>query len=128
MTATAGFLNEPQPGYIAHTRLSAAFVYDLSYLDAAMLLAETAAPAALHMTATTHRYIDKQLNHPEMSAYNLAFNTTQSFQSACEQRPRLQRQWLAYLRCTGVEDDGIAELLNGLGWSSLGSARIVDVS
>lgn len=128
MTATAGFLSEPQPGYIAHTALSAPFVSNLSYLDAAMLLAETAAPAALHMTAATQRCMDGHSDRPEASAYSLAFNTSQTFQSAYEQRPRLHRQWLAYLRYTGAEDDGIIELLNGLDWFSLSSACIVDVS
>lgn len=47
MTATAGFLCEPQPGYISHSPLSAPFITDLSYLDATMFLAGTVAPAAL---------------------------------------------------------------------------------
>jgi hypothetical protein len=53
MTATAGFLHKPQPGRIAHTPLLAPFVNNLSYLDAAMFLAKTAAPTALYMTAAT---------------------------------------------------------------------------
>lgn len=128
MTATAGFLDEPQPGYISHTVLSAPFVSNLSYLDATMLLAKVAAPAALHMTAATQRCREGHADHPEASAYSVAFNTTQSFQSACEQRPRLHRQWLAYLRYTGEEDDGIIELLNGLGWFNVSSACIVNMS
>lgn len=128
MTATAGFLSEPQPGYIAHTTLSAPFVSNISYLDAAMLLAETATPAALHMTAATQRYMDGDSDRPGASAYGIAFNTTQTFQSACEQQPKLYRQWLAYLRCTGAEDDGMIELLNKLDWFSLSSACIVNVS
>lgn len=128
MTATAGFLDEPRPGYIAHTTLSAHFVSDLSYLDATMLLAGTAAPAALQMTTATRRGFDGHSDSLGASAYCLAFNTTQTFQSACEQRPRLQRQWLAYLRHIGAEDDGMIEALNGLGLFSLSNACVVDVS
>jgi hypothetical protein len=105
-TVTAGFLHEPQPGHIAHTALSAPFVTKLSYLDAAIFLAETAAP----------------------TAYTLAFSTSQTFQSACEQQTRLQRQWSAYRRCMGDMDDSLTELLSQLDWRSLGNACIVDVS
>lgn len=130
LMATAGFLGEPQPGHIAHTALSASFVTDLGYLDAAMLLAKTAAPTALQMTAATQIYMDGHPHRPATSAYSLAFNTAQTFQSACEEQPRLNSQWLAYLRCTESEGDGITGLLSGTGWFNLalGSARVVDVS
>jgi predicted transcriptional regulator len=36
MIATAGFLQEPEPGFVAHTALSASFSTELSYFDAAM--------------------------------------------------------------------------------------------
>ncbi|KAK3370066.1 hypothetical protein B0H63DRAFT_306509 [Podospora didyma] len=132
MTATADFLSEPQPGYISHTPLSAPFVTNLSYLDAAMLLAETAAPAALHMTIATQRSLEKKgtgrrSERPEESAYNVAFHSSQTFQSACEQRPKLHRQWLAYLRYVGADHDAVIELLGGLDWFSLSGANIVDV-
>ena len=126
MTATAGFLHEPQPGHIAHTALSAPFVTNLSFLDATMFLAETAAPTALHMATATQRY--GHVESPSDSAYSIAFNTSQPFQLACVERTRLQRQWSAYRRCTGDMDDSVTELLGRLNWRSLGSACIVDVS
>ena len=126
MTATAGFLHEPRPGQIAHTALSAPFVTNLSYLDATKFLAETAAPTALHMTTATQRH--GHLESPSDSAYSIAFNTSQPFQSACVERTKLQRQWSAYRRCAGDKDDGLTELLGRLNWRSLGSAYIVDVS
>lgn len=126
MTATAGFLCEPQPGFISHTPLSSPFVVKPSYLDAAMFLAETAAPVALQMSASTQRYGNSE--RPNESAFTVAFNTSQSFQTACEQKVKLQRQWPAFLRCAGDMDDGVAELLGRLDWHSLGNACIVDVS
>ncbi|KAI1504044.1 O-methyltransferase family protein [Biscogniauxia marginata] len=125
MTATAGFLQEPQPGYIAHTALSAPFVTKLFYLDAAMFLAETAAPTALQMASATQR--NGSSEYSTESAYSTAFNTSQSFASACEQRAKLQRQWAAYRRCAGDADNGVVELLSKLDWRSLGNACIVDV-
>lgn len=121
MTATVGFLHETQPEHIAHTPLSASFVTDLVFLDAAMFLAETAAPTALHMTTATHQ-------HGQQSAYSIAFPTSEPFPSACAERWKLQRQWSAYRRCVGDVDDGVTETIAQLKWRSLGSACVVDVS
>jgi hypothetical protein len=125
-TVTAGFLHEPQPGHISHTALSAPFVTKLSYLDAAIFLAETAAPTALQMAVATQR--NGHSDRLSESAYSLAFSTSQTFQSACEQQTKLQRQWSAYRRCMGDMDDSLTELLSQLDWRSLGNACIVDVS
>lgn len=126
MTATAGFLHESPQGHIAHTALSAPFVTDLSFLDATMFLAETAAPTALHMATATQRH--GRLESPGDSAYSIAFNTPQPFEAACVERTKLHRQWSAYRRCAGYMDDSVTELLGRLNWLSLGSACIVDVS
>ncbi len=125
MTATAGFLWEPQPGEIAHTTLSARFVTDLSFFDAIMFLAESAAPTALHMaTATERQGRRKDLSE---SAYSVAFNTTKPFHSDCLEQPRLQRRYNAYVRYTAAARNRFIDLLAGLNWRSLGSACVVDV-
>ena len=121
MTATAGFLYEPQPGHVTHTPLSAPFVTKLDFLDAALFLAETAAPAAFNMVAATQ-------HHEDQSAYSFAFPLSHDFATACAERPKLQRQWSAYRRYVGDIDDGVTELLGRLKWHSLGNTCIVDVS
>ena len=126
MTATAGFLREPQPGQIAHTTLSARFVTDLSFFDAIMFLAESAAPTALQMAAATER--QGRRKDSSESAYSVAFNTTKPFQSACLEQPRLQRRYNAYMRYTAAASNGFIELLARLNWRSLGNSCIVDVS
>lgn len=119
MTATVGFLQEPRPSHIAHTRLSTPFVTNLAFLDAIMFLADTAAPAALHMASATQR-------HSQSSAYSIAFTTTQPFLTACIENTKLQRQWSAYCRCVGAVENGVTELINRLKWRSLGNACVVD--
>ncbi|KAK4141038.1 uncharacterized protein C8A04DRAFT_31357 [Dichotomopilus funicola] len=127
-TATAGFLCEPEPGHVAHTPLSAPFVAELSYLDAAMFLAETAAPAALRMAAATRRFGDTA-SQPAETAYGLAFDAgPRGFQGALEQRTKLQRQWPAFAGHLVAMEDSISELLGKLDWTSLGSSCIVDIS
>lgn len=121
LMATAGFLQEPQPGsgQVAHTGLSASFVTHFPNLDAAMFLSGTAAPAALQMPEATLR---------QLSGFELSSNTGLTFSAVCEQQPRMQRQWAAYLGTVGDTSRGLIDLLDRLDWASLGSACIVDVS
>ncbi|KAL2864650.1 uncharacterized protein BJX67DRAFT_373656 [Aspergillus lucknowensis] len=126
MTATAGFLKEPQTGQVAHSALSAPFVTKPSYLDAVMFLAGTVAPAALQMPTATQRF-GSSLRANE-TAYNLAFNTPNTFSSLCEQRPKLQRQWPAFLRYgTNEADDRVTDLLSRLDQLRLGNITVVEV-
>ncbi|KUI53801.1 hypothetical protein VP1G_01134 [Cytospora mali] len=120
LMATAGFLQEPQPGsgQVAHTGLSASFVTNFPNLDAVMLLSGTAAPAALQMSEATQR---------QLSGFTLSSNTGLPFTSACEQQPRLKRQWSAYLGCVGDTSQVLVDLLDRLDWASLGNVCIVDV-
>jgi hypothetical protein len=126
MTATSGFLCEPKSGEIAHTPLSARFVTDLSFYDALMFLAESAAPSALNMAVATERQ-GRQKDSKE-SAYSVAFNTSKPFQSACMEQPRLQRRYNAYVRYTGASSTGFIELLARLNWRGMGNACVVHVS
>ncbi|KAK5690387.1 hypothetical protein LTR97_012255 [Elasticomyces elasticus] len=122
MAATAGFLHEPQPGRIAHTALSSAFVTRFSLQDASMFLAENAAPTALHMaTAQPHH------DHPgSESAYAVASNTSTPFHSAIADEERLQRQYSAYRKCSEDAEDSVPQVLLRLNWRSMGSACVVD--
>ncbi|KAL4784955.1 histidine phosphatase superfamily [Aspergillus varians] len=126
MTATAGFLHEPRSGQVAHSALSAPFVTKPSYLDAVMFLASTVAPAALQMPTATQRFGASL--RPNETAYNLAFNSPTTFASTCEQRPKLQRQWPAFLRYgTNDVDDRVTDLLSRLDHFRRGSISIVEV-
>lgn len=126
MMATAGFLSEPQPGRIAHTALSAQFVTKLSYLDAAMFLAETAAPVSLKMGEATRRFPCSNL--PNESAYSLAFSTSQPFQAICRQKNKISRQWSAYLQCAEDPADSMTDILGRLDWRNVRKACMIDVS
>lgn len=126
MTATAGFLCEPQPGDVAHSRLSAQFVGKPSLLDAVMFISEIAVPAALHMPEATRLYRHSQLAHE--TARNIASRSSRSFTAACEQEPKLQRQVAAFERLAASNtDDGVTDALSLLDWRRLGKAKVVEV-
>ncbi|KAH8777812.1 hypothetical protein F5883DRAFT_627027 [Diaporthe sp. PMI_573] len=128
LTSIFGFLSEPQPGIVAHTPLSAHFVTQPSLLDAAIFLAELSAPTALQMASATQRLVNSG-QPTDISAYSLAQNTTTTFYTACQERPRLSRQWSAYLHhAAGLRRVGeLADVLSQLSWSNLTNACIVDV-
>ncbi|KAL4780397.1 hypothetical protein BJX76DRAFT_364343 [Aspergillus varians] len=127
MTATtAGFLQQPQPDEVAHSPLSAPFVLMPGYLDAAMFLAETAAPAALQTEKATQLYAASDL--PMESPFSLAFPMAESFPRAYEQQPRLQRQWPAYLRyAIGDMDAAPSDVDMYLGPLRVGNSSVVEV-
>jgi len=130
MTATAGFLHEPSSAHVAHTALSASFVTRPSHLDALMFIAETAAPAALHMAAATKKF--GQSIQPQESPFNVALGTSVSFASICEQNSKPRRQWLAYLRhILGYSDLDVADNLTSFDWfdqGDQGDTTVVEVS
>lgn len=132
MTATAGFLHEPQLGQVAHTALSAAFSTNLSYFDAAMFLANKAAPSALHMASTTQKFdgIPQQRSSGKdtRSAYMMALDSPCSFASDCAEGSQLSRQWSAYCQNVSSQEESLSALLGMLNWQSLGEASIVHVS
>ncbi|KAG5980252.1 hypothetical protein E4U55_004232 [Claviceps digitariae] len=129
LTARCGFLGEPKRGYVAHTALSACFVVHPSHLDAAMFLAEQAAPAALKSAAATQRFEDSQMANE--TAFNLVARTKAPFVVAREQSPRLGRQWAAFLQHAGglPEDHVVAEAMTKLNWSNISKAggQVVEV-
>ena len=129
MTATAGFLREVQPGFVAHTDLSAAFSTNLSYFDAAMFLSNHIAPSALHLTSVSRMYDDTPqpafARGGDDSAYELT--RTPSFASMGAEDPRLQRQWSAYRNSIVGLDQSPISLLQQLDWQSLGKGVVVYV-
>lgn len=128
MTATAGFLHEPEPGLVAHTPLSASFSTELSYFDAAMFLSNQVAPSALHLNLGSQKQegfspfgLDDAVGN---SNYSIGALYTGSLGG-----PRLTRQCLAYRdSICGTDDDSLTDLFRQLNWQSLGEATIVYVS
>nr|UWK20205.1 hypothetical protein TOLIG_g4 [Trichoderma oligosporum] len=124
VASLGGFLQEPTPGHVAHSPLSAAFVAKPSYLDAAMFLAGTAAPAAWKMAAVT-----KQARiSPEQMQREVVFHK-RFFEDVEEaELPRLQRQWQAYLRYgLGHYCDTATDILTCLETLQMDAGMVVEV-
>jgi hypothetical protein len=125
-TATAGFLCEPQPEYIAHTPLSAQFVKRPSFLDALMFIAETVVPTGLCMAEASRRGGHSQ--HPYASPYQIAMNSSSSLAAACEKDAKLQRRVNAFQRlAANSKANALTHILRSLDWEGLGRATVVEV-
>ncbi|KAL5045375.1 hypothetical protein BDW71DRAFT_215226 [Aspergillus fruticulosus] len=125
MAVTAGFLQEPQPGHVAHSALSASFIQNPSYLDAIMFLAETVMPAALGMPGATQQGAIASAE-PSQDAFPLSSRGS----NGCPKTdmPRLQRQWHAYLRHgTGYTCDTVTDVLTCLEPLQSSHASVVEV-
>nr|UWK21944.1 hypothetical protein HCALA_g4088 [Trichoderma calamagrostidis] len=119
-----GFLEEPTPGHVAHSPLSASFVTKPCYLDAAMFLAGTAAPAAWKMAAVTKQSQDlPQQAQKDVVLHKRFFEDVEEVEL-----PRLQRQWQAYLRYgLGHYCDTATDILTCLETLQMGTALVVEV-
>ncbi|CRG92135.1 hypothetical protein PISL3812_09191 [Talaromyces islandicus] len=121
LSATAGFLVEPQAGHVAHTQLSATFISNPSLLDAAEFLSEFVAPVTLQMPqhVTTQQRPGHSQQQP--SADDSVPPSVESFQAARERRPKINRQWPAYLHHVGglYAAKDVAAILTQLNWAKI---------
>lgn len=121
LTATAGFLCEPQPGQVAHTSLSAHFVRDPSFLDAALFTAGVAAPAALEAGcgASGPQGTGEKAGQGQWKQGN--------------PNPKLRRQRAAFISHAGgiVPSKDVIDILGQLQWPNLsfhtGSVTVVEL-
>jgi hypothetical protein len=147
MIATSGFLCEPQPGFVAHTPLSASFSTDLSFFDAAvsyscalsvrvrlispkMYLSNQVAPSALHLTSGLQKPERlSSLGIDSMTDFSLASShSIGAIYNGSPEGPQLNRQCHAYRdSICGTEQDSLTYLFRQLNWQSLGDATVVYV-
>ncbi|OJJ97036.1 hypothetical protein ASPACDRAFT_6036, partial [Aspergillus aculeatus ATCC 16872] len=129
MAITAGFLQEPELGHVAHSPLSAAFVTNPSYLDAAMFLARITTPAALNMPSITRQRtagMCERVNQVEQNNNIINMVTSSTLDETA--LPRLERQWYAYLRFgTGNLCDTATDIISCLNSFQGTSATVVEV-
>jgi hypothetical protein len=126
-TATAGFLEEPQPELVKHTSLSAQFVKKPFLADALAFLSDTALPAALQMVTATR--LQTQTVTTKRSTFDLDSQSNLTLLAKCERHPKLRRQVAAYHRLRqNTFDDSVTEILSRLDWTNLGDATVVQVS
>ncbi|KAL3455582.1 S-adenosyl-L-methionine-dependent methyltransferase [Aspergillus heterothallicus] len=119
---------EPRPGYVAHSFVSRMLKTNPAALDTVGFLVEELAPAGTKVIEAEARWPDSA--EPNETAYNVAFDTTDSFYHEIAKESERARRFGAAMRfmTSGTFYD-IAHLIRGYDWASLDfpGSVIVDV-
>ncbi|TVY65610.1 O-methyltransferase aurJ, partial [Lachnellula suecica] len=126
MAMTGGILSEPQPEYVAHSRISKDFSERPTLVDWAVFMTKYSAPTAAKFAQATERWGDT--SEKNQTAYNVAFNTDLPFFVHLTKSPERSAEFAGYMRSLG-ESEGTAfkHILTGFDWGSVGKATLVDV-
>ena len=126
MSMTSGFLSEPKPGYLAHSRLSAQFASVPTLHDWATFITTLAAPTAEKYTDATEKW--GETVRKDQTAYNVAFKTDLPFFEDIARDKERVETFARYMRNQG-QSEGLAlkHVLDGFDWAGLGNGHVVDV-
>jgi 6-hydroxytryprostatin B O-methyltransferase len=128
MAMTAGILFEKTDGSLCHNALSTPFVQDPHMRVQLKHFCTATVPIMAGMVKATENWGDTR--QPNETAYNVANGTDLPFFAHLKANPTLQKKFEDYMKSRAVSHTGSrAEyLLEAIDWSSLGDARVVDVS
>ncbi|KAF2158988.1 hypothetical protein M409DRAFT_38028 [Zasmidium cellare ATCC 36951] len=126
MAITRNFLQEPEPGQLAHSSISAAFVNVPSFNDWAVFMASTSAMVATNLVEATQKYGETKSKCE--TAYNVWQHTDLPFFDHLQLDQERTRQFASYMKnVTSAKGTSIEHLLTGYDWDSLGNATVIDL-
>lgn len=127
MAVCAHFFDEPKPGQVAHSRLSAHFAKSAPLQDWAEFLADATIPMAIRFADATQKWgVTK--NKTE-TAFNIAMDTELAFFDYLNETPDFRKRFAGYMKCvTATQGTAIEHLIEGFDWASVGNGLVVDVS
>ncbi|KAJ9606818.1 hypothetical protein H2200_008828 [Cladophialophora chaetospira] len=127
MAATSGFLSQPSPNMLAHTPLSARFVTNPLYREAALYQTETEGGIALNMTPMTSKYRgSEKINE---TAHNIFDKTDLRYFQYLDKRSKSVFRYQAAMTVLGGygKETSTRHLVEMFDWAGLGEAEVVDV-
>ena len=124
---TGGFLCEPEPNHLAHSRISAEFAVQRALQDWVTFIIKYSAPTAGCYTEATEKWGDTVRR--DQTAYNIAFETDLPFFEHIGRDEETTALFARYMRSL-AQSKGMAMkfILEGFDWVSLGKSHVVDVS
>ncbi|KAF2867548.1 sterigmatocystin 8-O-methyltransferase [Massariosphaeria phaeospora] len=125
MAILAGFFSEPEPGKLAHNRLSAAFAVP-SLSDLGSFLTNVSAPMPTKMVEATEKWGGSQSK--AHTAYNVVNDTELPIFEHTAGIPELREQYAQYMK-NQAATEGLSpmHLVRGFDWASLGDVTVIDV-
>ncbi|KAF2166409.1 hypothetical protein M409DRAFT_54760 [Zasmidium cellare ATCC 36951] len=126
MAICAHFFDEPKPGHIAHTRLSAHFAKSAALQDWAEFLADATVPMAIRFADATQRW--GATKSKTETAFNIALDTDLPFFDYLNKTPDFRKRFAGYMQCvTSTQGTAIEHLIEGFDWASVGNGLVVDI-
>lgn len=126
MAMTSGFLSEPQPGKLAHSRLSLQFVCQAELRARVTFLANIELPTAGRFADATRRWGDTVQKN--QTAYNVAFGTDLPFFEHLSRDEGSVDLFATYMHSQDRSESlAIRHLLDGFDWEKIGAGHVVDV-
>ena len=127
MAICASFFDEPKPGHVSHSRLSAHFAKSSALQDWAEFLADATVPMAMRFADATEKW--GSTKSKKETAYNLALNTDLPFFDYLNQMPEFRKRFAGYMKCvTATQGTAVEHMLSGFDWAGVGKGLVVDVS
>lgn len=127
MSMTGGFLAEPKPEHLAHSRISAQFAAQPALQDWAKFMVKYSAPTAARMTGATQKWGDTVQKN--QTAYNVAFGTDMPFFDHVGRQEETAALFARYMRSQEhSEGSTMRHILKVFDWAALGEGHVVDVS
>ncbi|KAL8826355.1 MAG: hypothetical protein Q9191_003854 [Dirinaria sp. TL-2023a] len=126
MTATMNFLRVVPPDNVAHSRISAQFLYHPQYFDWAEFATTYSAPIAHAFSEATQRWGDT--SSTSETAFNVAFDTDSSFFDYLASSSDRTGLFARYMRSRNESEELRPDhVLTAFDFDKLGEANIVEV-
>lgn len=121
------FLQEPKPNHISHSRISALFARDPSFLSWARWMVNYSVPTAYKLADATKKWGDTVAK--DQTAFNLGLDSKVPFFDHLRQTPAMTDSFAAYMRNVAHNETwSLQHAVEGFDWVSLpAGSKVVDV-
>lgn len=123
---TRSMFQQPEPGYVSHTRLSTALAAEEWPEIVFNVIYRWGNPAVTHIADALAKWGPSQ--KPNEAGYNIAMNTDKTVWETLNQNQVAQEAFGKFMNSTSSVLGVIETLITGYDWAGLGDAIVVDVS
>ncbi|TKX25775.1 O-methyltransferase-like protein 7 [Elsinoe australis] len=127
MAQTHGFLYEPEPDKVCHSRISALLVKDNKFLEWAKWMTNYSVPTAYKLPEATQKW--GKTEKKDETAFNVGMTVDVPFFDHLRENKEMNTLFSSYMRnVASTEGISFTHLINGFDWKSLpAGATVVDV-
>ncbi|KAF4548433.1 O-methyltransferase domain-containing protein 9 [Elsinoe fawcettii] len=127
MAQTHGFLYEPEPEKVTHSRISGLLIKDSKFLEWAKWMTNYSVPTAYKLPEATQKW--GQTDKKDQTAFNVGMTVNVPFFDHLRENKEMNTLFSSYMRnVAATEGISFTHLINGFDWKSLpAGSTVVDV-